>query len=75
MKRFLKDSSCHLFKYGQVETTMQLAEHFPDKHAYLDKGEMLAFQASTMTAGRGQRKNTWEAPLGNLYITYVLRTQ
>ena len=56
---------------GSVSSTQDLVKEFADR----GEEEGFAVQALTMTNGRGRQGNEWDAPMGNLYLSFLLRPE
>jgi len=56
-------------KFDIIDSTQTLAEKVHND--YISINNFFALTAEEQTLGRGQEKNTWFSPKGNLYVTYI----
>ncbi len=57
--------------FGSLGSTQDLVKEFADR----GEEEGYAVQALTQSEGRGRQGNAWEAPMGNLYLSFLLRPE
>lgn len=55
--------------FGELGSTQDMVMH----NAQEGGEEGLAIQALTQSSGRGRHGNAWEAPMGNLYLSFLLK--
>lgn len=65
------DKEVKAFHFNMIDSTMNLAEFWP-KAQVTDKTSF-CFIADCQKSGKGQRDNEWSSPVGNCYVTYLLK--
>ena len=58
-----------VYTFAEIESTHKAACAYPLDR--VGEGSVMVFRAETQGGGVGQNSNSWESPLGNLYITYL----